>query len=71
MATRWIRRLGSKRSGFRYVNHDGRAVRDRRTLQRIAGLVIPPAWRQVHVAASAASAIQAWGYDARGRRQYK
>ncbi len=68
---RWIQRLGSKRTGFRFVNHEGRVVRDRRTLQRIAGLVIPPAWRNVHIAASAASAIQAWGYDARGRRQYR
>ncbi len=71
MATRWILRKGSKRTGFRYVDEEGRAVRDKRALQRIANLVIPPAWKNVHVAASAASAIQAWGYDARGRKQYR
>jgi DNA topoisomerase-1 len=71
MATRWLRRLGTKRSGFRYVDETGRVVRDRRTLERIEVLRIPPAWRDVRVAASARSGIQAWGYDARGRRQYR
>src|SRR4051812_16258919 len=67
----WIHRRGTKRSGFRYVNEQGASVRDARTLARIRALVIPPAWRDVHIAASPASAIQAWGIDARGRRQYR
>ncbi|HKO16769.1 MAG TPA: hypothetical protein VJU87_11060 [Gemmatimonadaceae bacterium] len=71
MATHWIRRLGSKRSGFRYVDETGRAVRDRRTLERIDALRVPPAWRDVHVAATPRSSIQAWGFDARGRKQYR
>ena len=49
----------------------GRPVRDKRTLQRIDGLRVPPAWRDVRVAASARSGIQAWGYDARNRKQYR
>lgn len=69
--TNWIRRVGSKTSGFRYVDADGRAVRDKRTLERIRALVLPPAWRDVHIAATPRSAIQAWGYDARGRKQYR
>jgi DNA topoisomerase I len=68
---RWIRRLGTKRSGFRYAHEDGKAVRDKRTLERIRALVLPPAWRDVHIAASPGSAIQAWGFDARGRKQYR
>jgi DNA topoisomerase-1 len=32
---------------------------------------VPPAWRDVHIAASARSAIQAFGWDAKGRRQYR
>ena len=32
---------------------------------------IPPAWRDVHIAASAGASVQAWGFDARGRRQYR
>lgn len=71
MATQWLRRLGTKRSGFRYVHETGRVVRDKRTLERIDALRIPPAWRDVRVAASARSNVQAWGYDARNRRQYR
>lgn len=71
MAERWILRKGSKRSGFRYVTADGRAVRDARTLARIDALRVPPAWTDVHIAPSAAAAVQAWGFDARGRRQYR
>jgi len=67
----WIRRLGSKRTGFRYVNPNDRPIRDARTLERIDGLRVPPAWRDVHIAASPRSAIQAWGFDARGRKQYR
>jgi len=67
----WIRRLGSKRTGFRYVNANDRPIRDARTLERIDGLRVPPAWRDVHIAASPRSAIQAWGFDARGRKQYR
>ena len=71
MAPTWLRRLGSKRSGFRYVDASGRMIRDRRTLTRINELRVPPAWRDVHIAAGPRAAIQAWGYDARGRRQYR
>ena len=67
----WIRRLGSKRSGFRYVDANDRRIRDRRTLERIDALRVPPAWRDVHIATSPRSAIQAWGFDARGRKQYR
>ena len=67
----WIRRLGSKRTGFRYVNANDRPIRDARMLERIDGLRVPPAWRDVHIAASPRSAIQAWGFDARGRKQYR
>ena len=49
----------------------GRPVRDKRTRQRVDALRIPPAWRDVRVAASARSGIQAWGYDARNRKQYR
>ncbi|MDQ3998386.1 MAG: DNA topoisomerase IB [Gemmatimonadota bacterium] len=71
MTRKWIRRIGSKTRGFRYVDEAGVPVRDRRTIARIDALRVPPAWRDVHIAASAIAAIQAWGYDARGRRQYR
>jgi DNA topoisomerase I len=68
---KWIRRLGSARTGFRYVDEDEHVVRDKRMLTRIDALRVPPAWRDVHIAGSPRSAIQAWGFDARGRRQYR
>jgi DNA topoisomerase I len=66
----WIRRKGSKSGGFRYVGPKGRAV-SRQVRERIDALRIPPAWTDVHIAASATAPIQAWGYDARGRKQYR
>lgn len=71
MAESWIRRTGSPKRGFRYIDGNGRVVRDRRALARIDALRVPPAWRDVHIATSQRSAIQAWGFDARGRKQYR
>jgi DNA topoisomerase-1 len=66
----WIRRSGAK-ARFRYVRADGKRVQDARTLERIARLAIPPAWTEVHIAASAGAEIQAWGHDVKGRKQYR
>ena len=71
MTERWILRKGSKEGGFRYVDAKGRAVRDAAARTRIAALRIPPAWTDVHVAPNARAAIQAWGFDAKGRKQYR
>ena len=67
----WILRSGTVKTGFRYLRPDGKRVTDRTALERIAALRVPPAWRDVHVAPDARRAIQAWGYDARGRKQYR
>jgi DNA topoisomerase I len=67
----WIERRGTRESGFRYTASDGRRVSERAVLERIERLRIPPAWRDVHIARSARAAIQAWGFDARGRKQYR
>jgi DNA topoisomerase-1 len=66
----WIRRTGSK-SSFRYLRANGQRVQDARTLERIRKLVIPPGWKNVHIAASASSEIQAWGLDVKERKQYR
>ena len=68
--TDWIVREGSK-SNFRYRRSDGRLVRDARTLERIRLLAIPPGWSDVHVAPSPRAAVQAWGLDVKGRKQYR
>jgi len=71
MSGRWIVRQGTPKRGFTYISHAGRVVRDRATLERIDRLRIPPAWRDVRIAESASASVQAWGFDARGRRQYR
>lgn len=71
MSATWIRRHGTSRSGFRYVDAKEKRISDKRTLERIDALRVPPAWRDVHIAPSPRSAIQAWGFDARGRKQYR
>jgi DNA topoisomerase I len=71
MARKWIVREGSKTKGFRYVGPSGDDVRKESELERINALRIPPAWRDVHISANSRAAIQVWGFDARGRKQYK
>lgn len=63
------RRPGGKR--FRYVDADGRPVRDPETLARIRALAIPPAWRDVWICPLPHGHLQATGRDARGRKQYR
>jgi DNA topoisomerase-1 len=67
---RWWQRRGTKRSGFRYEDAAGRRITREEDLQRIAALVIPPAWTHVRVSPSARSSLQAIGLDAAGRVQY-
>ena len=55
---------------FRYLDAAGKVVRDRQTLARINGLVIPPAWTDVWICPRADGHIQAVGRDERGRKQY-
>jgi DNA topoisomerase I len=69
MTPQWIQRRG-KPNRFHYVTVTGQSISAARTTQ-ITALVIPPAWTDVHIAASERAAIQAWGFDARGRKQYR
>ncbi len=65
-----IRRLKSGQS-FRYVDPDGKPVRDQATLDRIKSLAIPPAYRDVWICPLENGHLQATGIDARGRKQYR
>jgi DNA topoisomerase-1 len=71
MAQQWILRKGSKESGFHYTAPNGKKLRARDDLERIDALRIPPAWREVHIAVGDRAPVQAWGFDARGRKQYR
>ena len=63
--------ISRKRHGksFRYVDTDGKPVRDLEALARIKSLVIPPAWKDVWICAAAKGHLQATGRDVRGRKQ--
>ncbi|MGY2130296.1 DNA topoisomerase IB [Blastococcus sp. SYSU DS0617] len=56
--------------GFAYFDTEGALIRDER-LDRIRGLAIPPAWRDVWICPWPNGHIQATGVDAAGRRQYR
>src|ERR1700737_2220522 len=66
-----IRREGRKETGFHYRYPDGRAVANERSLARIRKLRVPPAWRDVRIAPSDSSPLQAVGVDKKGRTQYR
>lgn len=55
--------------GFRYTAPDGGGIGDA-DRERIAALVIPPAWRDVWICTDPHGHIQAVGTDDAGRRQY-
>ena len=57
--------------GFRYRYPIGDRVQNREVLQRIRSLAIPPAWTQVWICPDPAGHLQATGYDARKRKQYR
>ena len=57
--------------GFSYLAADGSKIDDPVVLQRIADLVIPPAWNDVWICPHPRGHIQAVGTDAAGRRQYR
>lgn len=56
--------------GFCYRQADGTLVTDTATRERIRALGIPPAWRNVRIAARENAHIQALGVDEAGRDQY-
>lgn len=65
-----LRRIGSGK-GFRYLDAEGKVVRDTETLARIKTLAIPPAWTNVWICPSSVGHLQATGRDSRGRKQYR
>lgn len=65
-----IRRLRHGK-GFGYRDAEGRRVSDAEELQRIRSLAIPPAYVDVWICAHPRGHLQATGYDARKRKQYR
>lgn len=59
-----------KGKGFAYVRNNV-SVRDKAELDRIRKLAIPPAWTKVWICTKENGHIQATGFDARERKQYR
>ncbi len=57
--------------GFTFLDPQGKAVKDEKTLERIRKLAIPPAWTDVWLCPRPNGHLQATGRDARGRKQYR
>jgi len=57
--------------GFTYRDREGKPIRDEAVLERIRGIVIPPAWTDVWISPWPNGHLQATGRDARGRKQYR
>ena len=62
-----------KRRGryWQYFHADGRRVTDRDEIDRLNGIGMPPAYEKCWFCPHPNGHIQAIGYDARGRRQYR
>jgi DNA topoisomerase-1 len=68
---KWWQRRGSKSKGFFYTDAAGKRITDQESLDRIASLVIPPAWKHVRISPHAGSSLQVVGMDTTGRVQYR
>ena len=56
---------------FFYLDNKGQEVTDETVLQRIKKLVLPPAWTTVWIANKSNAHLQATGFDAAKRKQYR
>jgi DNA topoisomerase IB len=56
--------------GFEYLDPEGQRIDDPEVIERISGLAIPPAWREVWVCMDPLGHLQATGLDVAERKQY-
>ena len=56
--------------GFSYLDEDGDPIDEPEVVERLRGLGIPPAWKDVWICPWATGHIQATGVDVAGRKQY-
>ena len=55
--------------GFSYI-YKGERIKDKKTIERIKSLVIPPAWREVKITHLKSGHLQVVGRDEKNRKQY-
>jgi DNA topoisomerase-1 len=65
--------ISRKKSGknFVYLNKNGEKIVEEKILNRVAKLVLPPAWTNVWISEKRNAHLQATGIDAAGRKQYR
>lgn len=68
-AQAWWNRTGNGKR-VRYIGVDGKSLRGESTMKRIEQMRIPPAWTNVHISPDPDRKVQAFGFDAAGRKQY-
>lgn len=56
---------------FAYFDKKDQRITDEKVIDRINKIVIPPAWKRVWISPYANGHMQATGFDARGRKQYR
>src|SRR5690606_30330180 len=56
--------------GFRYVDGQGKTVRDEKLKGWFKSLVIPPAWTEVEISGMKSANLLVTGRDDKGRKQY-
>lgn len=64
-------RARTRAGKFRYLDTQGKVIRDPAVVRRIDALAIPPAYTDVWICPQANGHLQATGRDARGRKQYR
>lgn len=60
-----------RQSGWTFLDPKGATIRDKPKRKRLLQLAIPPAWRKVWINPDPDAPVQATGYDAAGRKQYR
>jgi len=64
--------ISRRRSGKGWsYSTGGKIIRQKETLARVRALAIPPAWSDVWICADPLGHLQATGFDAKGRKQYR
>ncbi|ALD20948.1 DNA topoisomerase IB [Hymenobacter sp. DG25A] len=65
-----LTRRTTRAGNFTYHDARGQKITEEKTLARINGFVIPPAWTDIWIAPTATAHLQVTGRDAKGRKQY-
>lgn len=60
-----------KGNHFIFLDCDKKEIEDKKRLERLKSLVIPPAWEQVWICKEPNGHLQVTGIDTRGRKQYR